>query len=227
MDKQGAATTLAVFVIFVILISVTSLTTFQASRQRKISGIQQLTAIDLTRATASTIKIELDKTLETAITAAMYEAGVLGETRQWVETHVRAYLENRIDMGWFYSNLIVAVRPDNEYSLSLKWLPDGSVQASGYLNAVVQHVLGPCVYGISLDASPPPRFERIKKVAELALQQAGDELDKLEPNLPALQDDLNKNYACEGLDIELWSPDNISVSVDVTDVFGARKVILG
>ncbi len=219
--ERGGVPTFAIFAIFIILCSSVAIAYFQAVERRETSTIQQLMATDVTRATASSIKIELNEMLMSAITAAMYEVGMGAGTRENVEERVRDYLNGRISRDWIYSNIEVDVPHCDENSLVFRWQPDGSVAVWGYLGARVEHVEGPTVYGIELHAAPYPRFLRLKHVAE----QIGEQVATVS-DLDAIANELNDNYACEGLRIKLSRIDN-TVSVEVSDIYGGRSVILG
>ena len=45
MDKKGAAPTLAIFIIFILICAAAALATFQAGHQRQVFTIQQLMAV--------------------------------------------------------------------------------------------------------------------------------------------------------------------------------------
>jgi hypothetical protein len=221
MDKKGAAPTLAIFIIFILICSAAALATFQAGHQRQVFTIQQLMAVDVVRATSSTIEIELNQTLQSAITAAMYEAGMRAENKENVVMRVIQYLNDRIDLGrtrgWGYSNLTINIENvDNNY-LVLEWLPDGSMRARAYLAAEVRHVSGVVANGISLRVNVTPRFERLKKVAEIALDLAQTSY------YPNLENELNDNYACECLEILIEQ--NGGLTVTVKDTFAGKVVI--
>jgi hypothetical protein len=219
MDKKGAAPTLAIFIIFILICAAAALATFQAGHQRQVFTIQQLMAVDVVRATSSTIEIELNQTLYTAITAAMYEAGVHPENRD-VENRVIQFLNERIIENWGYSNLTVTVPPCDENSLVLEWLPDGSMRARAYLAAEVRHISGVVANGINLRVNVTPRFERLKKVADTVSKLVGRSSD-----LMGLEDNLNDNYACEGLTILIESQDSIAENIIVYDTFAGKVVV--
>jgi len=214
MDKKGAAPTLAIFIIFILICSAAALATFQAGHQRQVFTIQQLMAVDVVRATSSTIEIELNQTLQSAIAAAMYEAGVHPENRD-VENRVIQFLNERIALGWSYSNENIIVPLCDENSLVLEWLPDGSMRARAYLAAEVRHISGVVANGISLRVNVTPRFERLKKVAGNV-----SELAQVSDNLEKLEIELNENYACEGLSITVNSENII-----VYDTFAGKVVV--
>jgi hypothetical protein len=213
MDKKGAVPTLAIFIIFILICAAAALATFQAGHQRQVFTIQQLMAVDVVRATSSTIEGELNQTLYTAIIAAMYEAGMGTENKENVENYVIRFLDNRIALGWSYSNLTIKVPPCDNF-LVLEWLPDGSMRASAYLeNAEVRHVSGVVANGISLRVNVTPRFERIKNVAW--------HISRMDL-IPGLENDLNENYACEGLNIVINSYEN---TIIVEDTFAGQVVV--
>lgn len=214
MDKKGAAPTLAIFIIFILICAAAALATFQAGHQRQVFTIQQLMAVDVVRATSSTIEIELDQTLYTAITAAMYETGMGSGSKEDVENLVIQYLNERIELGrnlgWGYSNLTINIENVDNNSLVLEWLPDGSMRARAYVAAEVRHISGVVANGISLRVNITPRFERLKKVAEI-VSGLGD--------LAGLENELNDNYACEGLSFTINSESIIE------DTFAGKVVV--
>jgi hypothetical protein len=219
MEKKGAAPTLAIFIIFILICAAAALATFQAGHQRQVFTIQQLMAVDVVRATASTIEGELNQTLQSAITAAMYEAGMRAENKENVERRVIQFLNERIALGWSYSNLTIHVPLCDENSLVLEWLPDGSMRARAYLAAEVRYVSGVVANGISLRVNVTPRFERIKKVAERV-----SELAQVSDDLVRLQNELNDNYACEGLSISIENQNN-TTTISVGDNFAGKVVV--
>jgi hypothetical protein len=230
MDKKGAAPTLAIFIIFILICAAAALATFQAGHQRQVFTIQQLMSVDVVRATSSTIEIELNQTLYTAITAAMYEVGMMENkenvnVKENVENRVIQYLNERLDLsrrfGWGYSNLNINIENVDNNSLVLEWLPDGSMRARAYLNAEVRHISGVVANGLSLRVNVTPRFERLKKVADNVFYLARYYLAQdPEYDLIGLEDNLNDNYACEWLRIEI-NPENIIVY----DTFAGKVVI--
>jgi hypothetical protein len=211
-----------VFAIFVLLSSAIAIAYFQSSDQRSVSATQQLVAANVTRATASMIERELNRTLATALTAAMYDVGRAGGEREDVERLTCEYLNRRISEGWSYPNLRVSVPRVSENDLMFEWQPDGSVKVRAYLeNAEVTHVYGPTAHGIKLGVSLNPRFERLRSVA----QQVSTEAASAE-NLEALERELNSQYAAEGLEVELRE-DNDSVIAIVRDAFAAPSAVVG
>lgn len=220
-DERGGVPTLTVFAIFIVISTSITIAYFQTTESRGISAIQQRTAADVTRAKASAIDTELTKALNSAIWAAQYEIGLAAGNPEEAENRIREYLNNRISQGWSQSNLSITVPLAGENDLSFEWQPNGSLVVRGYLGAKFEHVVGPTVYGLELRASPYPRFQRIKHVAELIENMAVDA-----PDLSALESEANDNYACEGLKINLEEEDG-KLTTTVTDLYGARGVILG
>jgi len=213
LGENGSAPVLAVFTIFVILSCALAISSFQGSDQRSVSSTQQLTATDVTRATASTIEGELNQTLTTAVTAAMHDAGIAGGNCGAVEQLTLDYLNRRISSGWSYSNLSVIMPKISAGDLAFEWQPDGSVKVEGYIDAEIRHIYGPTAHGIKLDASVNPRFLRLRSVA---LELLGDDSDAIEPDL----------YAAEGLGVELRKNGN-SLTAVVTDVFASPCAVVG
>lgn len=219
LDKKGAAPVLAIFLIFVILITLVAGQTFQASYQRQAAAVQQRQAATTTEATLCVIESELNSALYSAIYAAVYEAGGAGETREYVEGKARSYLNERISSGWSYSNFSsIEVPLCDENSLRFEWQPDGSVHATGYLTASVEHVMGPRAHGIKLAVSVTPRFDRLKQVANLAY-----ELALFSENLAQLELELNENYAPEDIRFKIESGPRVTAQ----DLWAARRVIVG
>jgi len=219
MDQEGAAPTLAVFLLLVLLCSAAAFTSFQTGHQRQVSTIQQLIAVDVVRASTSTIEGELNQTLSITIGAAMYEAGGHAENKENVEQRVRAYLNERIALGWSYSNMTVWVENCNENNLKLYWLPDGSIAARGYLAAEIRHVGGAAANGVCLSVDVTWRYERLHTVARLA-----SEMSKTADDFETLEQELNDNYAGERLVFALENHDG-RCWVSVRDMFGAKIIV--
>ena len=219
MDQEGAAPTLAVFLLFVLLCSAAAFTSFQTGHQRQVSTIQQLIAVDVVRASTSTIEGELNQTLSITIGAAMYEAGGHAENKENVENKVRVYLNERIALGWSYSNLTVWVENCDENNLKLYWLPDGSIAARGYLAAEIRHVGGAVANGVRLSVDVTWRYERLHAVALLA-----DNMSKTAGDFKALERKLNDNYACERLVFTLENHGG-RCWIYIRDVFGAKIIV--
>jgi len=222
MDQEGAAPTLAVFLLFVLLCSAAAFSSFQTGHQRQVSTIQQLIAVDMVRATTSTIEGELNQTLSIAIGAAMYEAGGYAESREEVEQRVRDHLNERIALGWSYSNMTVSVNEYcNENNLKLYWLPDGSIAARGYLAVEIRHVEGATANGVRISVDVTWRYERLHHVAELALKIWSE---NPAADIEALQRELDDNYTCERLTFTLRDSSGHR-TVTVTDRFGAKVIV--
>jgi len=219
MDSSGAAASLAVFTIFVILSSLLAVRTFGEGYQREVSALQRAMVLDTTRAVASSVQTEVNNALTTVIQAAMYEAGNRGQDKTAVESRVRAYINERIGAGWSYSNFSsIDVPFTDENSLFLEWLPDGGLRAYGYLPAEFEHLSGVKAYGLKLDAGVVPRFGRLRHIAYLVYEQA-----KSVSDLEAFEAELNENYVCEYLVFEVGQQDG-SVTVTVTDAYGGKAI---
>lgn len=220
-EENGAAATLAIFTVFVILCSVLALHTFEAGYQRQLSMVQQRMATDTTKAVAAVVETELNDALKTAVEAGMYEAGRRGENKDMVENLLRKYFNQRIEARWSYSNFenIDVPVSDND-SLKLTWLPDGSLRASGYLDASFTHVMGTRAYGVKLDAGVVPRYGRMLHIAYFVYSQA-QTMDNAA--IAAFQSELNDNYACEFLSFSLTQTDS-RVRVTVHDDYAGRAI---
>jgi hypothetical protein len=219
MDENGSVPTLAVFMIFVLICSWAAVSTFESREERMTTLIYKTTAADIARATLSSIESELNEILETSITAAMQEIGEKGGERnsgdnlqkiilQKIEDNVYKDLDNRISKGWKYTNLMIEVPAENDNYLELMWMPDGSLVATGYIDAKVEHVMGASAYGVKLFAAPHPRFLRLTKIAELISENETIE-------------ELNDNFKCEGVYIE-----RMGGQIIIYDNFGGRCVLL-
>jgi hypothetical protein len=103
--------------------------------------------------------------------------------------------------------------------LVLEWLPDGSMRARAYLAAEVRHISGVVANGISLRVNVTPRFERLKKVAGIAFDLAKASYYQ------NLENELNDNYACEGLTILIESQDGRAENIIVYDTFAGKVVV--
>lgn len=218
-EENGSAATLAIFTVFVILCSMLALNTFEAGYQRQLSMVQQRMAIDTTRAVAAAVETELNDALTTAVGAGMYESGRRGENKNQVEERLRAYFNERIEAGWSYSNLENVYMPLSDVnSLALVWLPDGSLRASGYLDASFTHLMGVKAYGVKLDAGVVPRYGRMLHLAYRVYSEA-----QTAPNVEALESELNENYACEMLSFTLTQTDD-HVRVTVYDLYAGRAI---
>lgn len=224
-DENGAAATLAIFTIFVILSSILALHTFEVGYQRQTSALQQRMATDTTKAVAAAVEAELNDALNDAIGAGMYESGLRGENINKVEERLREYFNQRIELGWYYSNFVenendstICVPLSDEDSLVVKWLPDGGLQAYGYLNASFKHVTGTRAYGVKLNAGIAPRYTRMLNVAYQIYTEAQGV-----PDVDAFETELNENYAAERLGFTLTETDS-RVRVTVRDLYGGRVI---
>jgi hypothetical protein len=207
-------------VVFVILTSVVALNTFEAGYQRQLSLFHRSMAVDTTRAVSAGVQTELNDALQLAIQAAMYESGRRGGKKEEVESRLRSYFNERISAGWEYSNFKrIHVPLSDENSLLLEWLPDGSLKARGYLNAVFEHLMGTKAFGIQLDAGVVPRYGRLYHLAYLVYESAS-----LAPGLKSFEDELNENYACELLEFELWRDAEGELKVTIRELYGGRAI---
>lgn len=218
-EQHGSAATLAIFTIFVILSGVVALNTFESGYARQLSTFQQRMAVDTTKAVAASVEAELNDSLETAIAAAIFEAGKGGGNKSNVEYLTRTYLNQRIEAGWSYSNFEVIYVPlSDENSLKAEWLPDGSLHAYGYLNAFFKHVMGERAYGVKLDAGIVPRYGRMLNLALRIYNQA-----KTVSDIQAFENELNDNYAAERFSFEVYTYDN-SLRVTLNELYGGRVI---
>lgn len=207
-EEGGAAVTLAIFTIFVILCSVLALHTFEAGYQRQLSMVQQRMATDTTRAVAATVESELNYALRTAFEAAMYDAGKVGGDKDYVKNLFFQYFDNyQIENRWSYSNfesIYVPIVDNVMFENMLAWLPDGSLRVRGYLdNACFTHVMGARAYGVKLDAGVVPRYGRMLHIAYYVWENYRDENGNWVMGEGALENELNDNYACEYLSFEI------------------------
>jgi hypothetical protein len=218
-DERGAAATLAVFTVFVFLTSVVALNTFEEGYRRQLFGFNQAMAVDTTKATAASVETETNEALRTAISAAMYEAGLRGENKSGVENRLKQYFNQRISAGWSYSNFKeIQVPLSDENTLLLQWLPDGGLIAYGYLGATFEHLDGTKAFGLKLDAGVVPRYGRLYYVAHQVYQQAQTVGD-----VGSFEDELNENYACERLRFNLARVGG-RTTVTIYDSYGGRAI---
>lgn len=210
---------MAVFTIFLLLCSWAAITAFQESASRRASATRLLVAADFTRAATLTIEAELNRTLRTAIVAAMHEVGARGGSEEDVEALARSALNERIALGWTYPNLIPTVPRADENSLVFDWRPDGSVRARGHLDARLEHRLGPRVYGLKLDTIAFERFARLRYIAENLVAPRA----LIEPEV--LVRELNENFACEGIRLEIENLEGM-IAIKVIDSFAGRVVVV-
>ncbi|MCS7131706.1 MAG: hypothetical protein NZ934_03140, partial [Hadesarchaea archaeon] len=220
-DERGSVPELAVFVVFVLVCASMAAASFQAGEHRQASATQLQLAADVAKATLASIEEELNSALRSAIVAAMHDVGLAGGSRGQVERLTRLYLNQRISLGWRRGNMTVEVPPVDESNLTFEWRPDGGVVARGYLAAEVRHVMGPAAHGVTLEASPQPRFERLRSVALQLLPRARGAAD-----LKGLEQELNSLYSPEGLAVSLERVEG-EVRVSVVDVLAAAGAYAG
>lgn len=222
-EKRGAAPTLAIFLLLVLVGTGLVLTHLRSMRRKKTEEIRRLTISDTTQNINATIQAELNEALHKSATGAMYRTGIAGGSRENVERYVIEYLNRRIDKGWDYPFVDIEIPKVSENFLKFGWQPDGSLTIWGYVNNEVRHVKGPSAFGIYLHASPKPRFRRIKHVAGVVVERAqGTDPSKFEN----LEKSLNENFSCEGIKIDL-KRDNEGLFILVTDIFGGKNAIVG
>lgn len=163
MDRKGAAETVAVFALFLILCSWAALWTFHRLWEREMDTSRILLASDFTRAVSLSVKGELEGLLEDALPVAMYEVGRRGGGEEEVRERVLSFLNARISAGWTYPSVEVKV-PVAENLLFL-WKPDGSVEVRGWLPASFEHSTGFRLFGLELRVEARERFLRLKHLA--------------------------------------------------------------
>jgi hypothetical protein len=220
-EVRGTAPVLAVFMIFVLLCSWAAILGFQSSGQQMVFATQQLAAADFTRAVALAVEGELNETLRTSLIASMYEAGRGTENQERVEQRVRSKINERINIGWEYSNFREIFVPFvDENSLTIEWSPDGRICALSYLDAKFEHITGPTANGLKIHACPPQRFLRLKHVAELLANQV-----KFTENIENFEIQANENFMCEGLAVKI-SDNGGELLITVLDVFGAKGALV-
>ncbi len=223
LEEKGAAPTLAIFLILIVISSALVISQLQSSEEREISAIQLLMASDEARSALSSINSELNGALRKSATAAMYDVGMSGGSIEDVENYVIDYLNNRIEKGWKHPNLEENVPLVDENSISFKWQPDGSLSIKVYLDTKIKHVNGPTAYGTYLEANPYPRFQRIRQVARNVADKIPS--DGTENEINELENELNENYECEGLSINLKIDDS-TVIVNVEDDYAGERAII-
>ncbi len=226
-EQKGSAELLAIFTVFVILTSVVAINTFESGYTRQMNALQQRIAVDTTKAVASTVETELNDSLGTAITAAMFEVGKTAGSKAEVEARFRAYFNERIAAGWSFSNFEnIDVPLSDENSLKVEWLPDGGVRAYGYLGATFTHATGAKAYGVKLDAGVAPRYGRMLYVAEnIAYRQASIiwNRDRDPSEIAALQDELNDNFFAERFSFTVYVQDGV-IMLTLNEDYGGRAL---
>jgi hypothetical protein len=210
-------------VVSIVLISLLALDIFEAGHRRQLLLFHRSMAVDTTRALAASVQTELNHALTSATQAAMYESGKAGETKDNVEDRLRRYFNQRISAGWEYSNFKeIRVPLSDENSLLLEWLPDGSLRAYGYLDAVIEHLAGIKAFGIRLRAGVVPRYGRLHHLAHLIYGKAGTVTD-----LETFEDELNENYACEYLVFDLGRDNEGRLTLSIYERYGGRAIVEG
>jgi len=220
LDEKGAAPTLVVFLLFVLISTSLVINHLRTTEQSAVSSIQMANASDTTRATLNSINSELEEALRKSATAAMYDVGMGGGTIGEVEEKTKEYMNNRIEKGWDYSNLDTNIpQIGNGGNSSIKFIekPDGSLLIRLRLeDSEIKHILGPTAYGTYIQVDLFPRFRRIESIAK----QIDDDLEDTE-NLEKLEKSYNENYKYEGIKVEI-EPDNLIVR----DMYAGRRVIV-
>jgi len=216
-EERGSAALLAIFAVFVILTGLVALNTFETGYTRQMKSLQQRMAVDTTKAVASAVEKELNDSLGTAISAAMFEVGKTAGTKTEVEERLRTYFNQRIAAGWSYSNFESIVVPlSDENSLKIEWLPDGGVHAYGYLNASFTHVLGSRAFGVKLEAGVAPRYGRMLFLANLIYGMA-----QRAPDIVAFQDEANENFSAERFSFSIYRENGV-LKLTLNELYGGR-----
>ncbi|MEM2205172.1 MAG: hypothetical protein QXF20_05315 [Candidatus Hadarchaeales archaeon] len=178
MDHRGAAETVAVFALFLILCSWAALWTFHRLWEGEVGTSRILLASDFTRAVSLGVKGELEGLLEDTLPLAMYEAGRRGEGEEEVEKKVLSLLNARILEGWTYPS--VEVKLPMVENLLFLWRPDGSLEVRGWLPASFEHSGGCKLFGLELRVEARERFLRLKHLASIVpLGKSVEELNSL------------------------------------------------
>ncbi len=221
-EKEGAAPTLAIFMILIIISSALVIVHLQTIGERKVSSIQLLMSSDATRSALSSINSDLEGTLEGSLPAAMHYAGQRGGTVENVENYIITYLHNRIEKGWDYPNMKENVPLVHENSIKFQWQPNGSLLVTLKLDTEIKHVKGPSAYGTYIRASTFVRFQRLKYLNEKLNAETPNHMSNAE--MDELEKDLNKKYETEGFLIDLYKEDS-RVWVAVSDTYGGMVAI--
>jgi len=207
LDRRGAAETVAVFALFLLLCSWAALWTFRHRWEGEVEAAGRAQASDFTRATALSVRGELNGVLESAVLAGMYRAGRTGGGREEVEGFALAALNERIGRGWDYPSLRVSV-PLAENLLFL-WRPDGSLGVRGELPASFEHAEGPRLFGLGLEVEVRERFLRLRHLASLV------------PSWGKTVEELNSLFSCEGITFE-----EENGRLKLTDSLAGRRVVV-
>lgn len=222
-DETGAAPTLAIFLILILISSALVLAQLRRSEERNIDAIQLLTASDKAQSALASINSELNNALRKSTNTAMYDVGMGGGSIEEVETRIIDYLNDRIEEGWDYPNQEENIPLVNENSISFRWQPDGSLSVRVQLDTEIKHVMGPTAFGTYLQADTYPRFERIENLAHQVSDKIPENASSEE--IEDLEGKLNENYKCEGIEINL-SIDGSKVKIRVNDVYAGETVNL-
>ena len=207
MDRRGAAETVAVFALFLILCSWAALWTFRHRWEGEVEAAGRAQASDFTRATALSVRGELNGVLESAVLAGMYRAGRTGGGREEVEGFALSSLNGRIGRGWEYPSLRVSVPPAE--NLLFLWRPDGSLEVRGELPASFEHAEGPRIFGLGLEAEARERFLRLRHLASVV------------PSWGRTVEELNSLFSCEGITFE-----EENGRLKLTDSLAGRRVVV-
>ena len=218
-DKKGAAPTLVVFILLVLVSTSLVITYLQTTEERAIDTIQMSRASDTTRNRIANINADLEDALRKSATAAMYDAGEIGEDLDFVENLTITYMNNRIREGWDYPNVNIDIREIEEEDITFHQQPDGSLMVELRMqNTKVEHIYGPTAYGTFLLVDTYPRFRRLEELAHQVSKTIEDE----EPNFQDLEDNLNDQYRYEGFEFTIFADGG----VEVRDKYAGELVIV-
>ncbi|MEM2877993.1 MAG: hypothetical protein QXG10_00340 [Candidatus Hadarchaeales archaeon] len=215
---RGSAPVLGFFSVFVIITSLAAVYIFEEGYREQLDAMERRIALETTRAMSETLERELNQALRTSVEASMYEVGRAGGDRERVLVTLREYFNQRIGAGWSYPNFDIVVPLSDENSLKLVWLPDGSLMAAGYLDAVVTHISGTRGFGVELSAGVVPRYGRMYYLANKAYEEALSYGD-----LEDLERRYNTEYSCELLTFYIERVGG-RVRVTVKDDFAGRAL---
>jgi len=219
MDSRGSAALLAFFTIFVIISSLVAVYLFERGYGTKLGAIEMRIASDATRAVLKSVETELNQTLKTSVEAAMYRLGRAGREKGEITVAARESFNTRIRAGWSYHNFqSISVPLSDENTLHFEWLPDGSLQATGYLDVVVTHLTGVKGFGAELSSGVVPRYGRMWYLANRAYEEATGG-----KNPQQVEDEFNEKYSCELFTFSVESVEG-SVRVTVKDDYAGRAL---
>ena len=207
---------LAVFAVMAIFISALAAETLRQGYRRQTETINLLSSIATTRATASCIERELSEVVRSGVLASMYGTGMLGENSEQVEERIVSFLNARIEKGWSFSGFReISVHPADENSISLLWMPDGSLRVEASLRARILHISGVEVCGLRIEERVFPRFLRLARLARLAAEmlESGAGEDEVE-------NEMNLRYACELVRFKISGG-----HVTVWDLYGGQVIL--